>query len=121
MNIRNAIVGSLHIALWGAIGSAVANPIVQDTGYISEYYANQNGNVAILLSNGFPNAKAAIQCPRGNGYAGTSGDYSVTNAALKAALLTAKAMGSRVRVGIDASSCIGDDAWWRIVDVYILD
>lgn len=89
----------------------------QDSGKITELYANDSGGIAIHLENGFPNALSSAQCPsvssNGSWWAGNL----TAKSSLKAALMTAKAIGSNVVITING--CEAGGAWLKILDVYI--
>ena len=74
-------------------GAALAGT-AQDSGHITQLYANDSGGAAILLDGGFPNSVATSQCPTANSFEGST----TANNFLKAALMTAKATGSAVVV-----------------------
>lgn len=87
-----------------------------DEGIITQLYTDSAGNVAVKLAGGFPNSVAASECVSANpnGWAGVAVG---ANAALKAALLAAKASQSLVSLSI--SGCEASGAWMKITAVYV--
>lgn len=85
----------------------------EDNGKISDLYTHEDGAIAIKLDNGFPNALAAKHCPTNTSWAGTT---SASNS-LKAALITAKALRSSVKVTING--CVKLNTWMKLIDLYI--
>lgn len=84
----------------------------QDTGKITNFYSNLNGDVGIQLDNGFHNANKENQCPNNNGFAGVAAN---ANPFIKSALLSAKAANKTIVV--TTYGCQG--SWLKIVDMYI--
>lgn len=86
---------------------------LSDEGRISELYANVDGRIAIKLDTGFPNAITANACPSGKVWAGSE----AANNSMKAALITAKASGSPVKVTI--SGCTNNGTWMKLIDLTV--
>lgn len=93
-------------------GISFSAPFSQDIGKISTIFVSTNGDMAIILTGGFPNAVATNQCSGYKEYAGIS---TTADPAFKSALLAAKAAQQTVRVTV--SGCLG--GWFKILDVYI--
>ena len=84
-----------------------------DEGRISELYTHADGRIAIKLDTGFPNAITANECPSGKVWAGNES----ANSSMKAALITAKASGSPVKVTI--SGCTNNGTWMKLIDLTV--
>lgn len=104
-------VGVCVLCLSGFIHSATPT-LSQDIGKISTLYVSIDGDMAFILTGGFPNAIATGQCPGNNGHAGL---LTTADPAFKSAILAAKAAQQTVRVTI--SGCLG--GWFKVMDIYV--
>lgn len=114
---RNMLI-ALGLLCWFAFpfnAGAATTPYSLDVGQIGTFHSSSAGNVAIILTGGFPNAVATGQCTSSNGFAGFV--HTTSNSSLKATLLAAKMTGSNVQVVI--AGCEQGGAWWKIIEVYV--
>lgn len=87
----------------------------EDRGKVQYIFSHANGDFAIQLHNGFPQAVAKGVCASAAGWAGNgSGGMDPT---LKAVLLTARQTGQEVTVVTDG--CYAGGHWLRIIAAYV--
>jgi hypothetical protein len=94
---------------------SVAAPYIQDVGKIENLYLSANGNIAIQLENGYPNATSDGQCSTAN--LNSFGGNLTADPAFKSALLAAKAAQQTITVTVQG--CEAGGAWFKIIDVYV--
>jgi len=92
-----------------------ASQYVQDSGRIEKIYLAGESTIAVRLDGGFPNATATGTCPTASYWAGKL----TAEKSLIASLMSAKASGQKVTMGI--SGCDGNGGWFRISDLYLSD
>ena len=106
-------------AFWAACACLVSlvamAATATDTGLVKDIYVNASGAVAVTLDTGYPNAAAAAVCSTSNGYAGIIDP--ALNKDIKAALMLAKATGSKVTVATNGCENAGN--WYKITAVYV--
>jgi hypothetical protein len=94
------------------LGAAYAQSYTQDTGLVSSIYVTADGGMAFSLTTTLTNAKKKFTCQ--GPWIGRDTDL---NAAFKAAILSAKATSTPLKVTIDG--CAAGGSWFSVMDIYV--